>query len=221
MFKNLINFWKGKDFLSEVLKDFEEMLKDGETIFAISCKSLINNPISETDKIYEIDKKINEAERNIRRKVLEHLSFQPTVDVPVSLILMSVVKDAERLGDYSKNLFEVSKLLQKNLSQEQFRELFDEMDKKLIIIFQKTRECFLESNEEVANEIMNLERKIVKGCDEELEKIAASNLETNLAVCSALVLRYFKRIGSHLGNIATSVIMPVTDLDYFDKKKEN
>ena len=41
MFKNLINFWKGKDFLSEVLKDFDEMLKDGEIAFTIACHKLI------------------------------------------------------------------------------------------------------------------------------------------------------------------------------------
>jgi len=31
--------------------------------------------------------------------------------------------------------------------------------------------------------------------------------------------RYFKRIAAHLMNIATSVILPVTNLDYFDQRK--
>jgi hypothetical protein len=31
--------------------------------------------------------------------------------------------------------------------------------------------------------------------------------------------RYFKRIAAHLTNIATSVILPLTDLDYFDERR--
>ena len=33
MFKNLLNFWKGKDFLSGVLEEFKEMLNDAQERF--------------------------------------------------------------------------------------------------------------------------------------------------------------------------------------------
>ena len=53
-----------------------------------------------------------------------------------------------------------------------------------------------------------------------IEELAKSNLSTNEAVCFTLMARYYKRIAAHLTNIATSVILPLTDLDYFDERRE-
>ena len=61
MFKNLLGFWKGKDFLSHVFGDFGEMLDDTEQMFKLVCGSLLEHA-EEPDlkkKIYDIDKKVN------------------------------------------------------------------------------------------------------------------------------------------------------------------
>lgn len=161
MFKNLLSFWKSKDFLVQVLEDFKIMLDDSESMFKAVCAQLLDGTKEPglKDKIYEIDKQVNSLQKEIRRRIVEHLSFQPMVDVNTCLILMSVAKDAERLGDYSKNLYEVTELL------------------------------------------------------------AQSNLSVNQAVCFTLIARHFKRIVAHLVNIVTSVVLPLSDLDYFDEKK--
>jgi len=108
MFKNLLHFWKGKDFLSQVLEEFKSMLDDAQIMFDSVCRKLIDNKKEPglKDKVYSIDKRVNDLQRDIRKRVIEHLSLQPSVDVPTCLLLMSVVKDAERLGDYAKNLYE-------------------------------------------------------------------------------------------------------------------
>ena len=62
-------------------------------------------------------------------------------------------------------------------------------------------------------------KKIGKGCDEIVKKLAQSDLTVNEAVCFALIARHFKRITSHLTNIATSVVLPLSDIDYFDEKR--
>ena len=220
MFKNLMSFWKGKDFLTEVLEDFKKMLQDTQHMFELVCESLINGK-TEPDlksKIYEVDKKVNNLEREIRKRIVEHLSIQPSVDVPVSLVLMSVVKDAERVGDYCKNLFEVTELLSKPIEKTKFRELFDKLDKKILEVFEKTQKAFMESDEKTAKEILYLERSIVKSCDEIIKKLAQGSLSTNEAVCYALTARYFKRVAAHLVNIGSSVILPISDLDFFDEK---
>jgi len=51
-----------------------------------------------------------------------------------------------------------------------------------------------------------------------VQKIAKSNIPTNEAVCLALLARYFKRIAAHLANIGSSVIVPISDLDFYDEK---
>jgi len=220
MFKNLLSFWKGKDFLSDVFSDFKGMLDDSEVMFKAVCGHLLGNT-DEPDlkqRIYDIDKKVNLLQRHIRKRIVEHLSLQPTVDVTACLLLMSVVKDAERLGDYCKNLYQVSEFLQRPLDGALFKRYFDELDKDILGLFGQTKDAFIGADEEKAKSTWDDHRRINKLCDKIVEDLIHSDLKVDEAVCLALIARYFKRIVSHLVNIATSVVLPLSDLDYFDER---
>jgi len=220
MFKNLLSFWKGKDFLSEVFDEFKDMLDDSEVMFKKVCSRLLDNR-DEPDlkqKIYDIDKQVNLLQKRIRKRVVEHLTLQPTVDVAACLLLMSVVKDAERLGDYCKNLYQVSEFLQKPMDRKLFDEYFDSLDKDILDLFGRTRDAFIGADETKAKSTWDYHIRINKNCDRIVEKVAHSDLSVNEAVCFALIARYFKRIVSHLVNIATSVVLPLSDLDYYDER---
>jgi len=223
MFKNLLQFWKGKDFLNQVFDDFRKMLDDAENMFSSVCKKLIHKQEVPDlkNKIYAVDRQVNGLEKDIRKRVVEHLSLQPSADAPICLVLMSVVKDAERLGDYSKNLLEVSELLSEPINKDRYLSLFDGIEEDIVDLFQRTRKAFIESDQEEAQKSWPHERKIAKRCDEIIKKIVESSLSTNEAVCFSLMARYFKRIAVHLTNIATSVILPLADLDYFDEKRKD
>ena len=221
MFKNLLQFWKGKDFLSQVLEEFKNMLDDAQIMFTSVCNRLINGKVEQDlqEKIYALDRKINDLQRDIRKRVIEHLSIQPSVDVPTCLLLMSVVKDAERLGDYAKNLFEVTVLLEKPIDKEKYVSLFDTIESEIIELFEETKEAFIESDEGKAAKAWEYKTKIAKRCDQIIENLAKSDFPTNEAIAFTLIARYFKRLTAHLTNIATSVILPLSDLDYFDEKR--
>ena len=220
MFKNFLSFWRGKDFLKQILEDFNKMCLDTEHMFNSVLEKLLESKEEEglKDKIYSVDKKVNELEREIRKRIVEHLSVQPTVDVPACLLMMSVVKDSERIGDYCKNLYEVTEFLKKPLDKNKFKELFNNIDGEIKEEFKKTREAFTNSDEKLAKEVLNIETMIVRRCDDILRNLANSSLETNEAVCYTLIARYFKRIAAHLANIGSSVILPISDLDFFDEK---
>jgi phosphate transport system protein len=221
MFRNLLSFWKGKEFLAQVFEEFKDMLDDSEFMFRAVCGRLLDN-IEEPDlkkKIYEIDKKVNRLQKDIRKRIVEHLSLQPTVNITACLLLMSVVKDAERLGDYAKNLYEVTELLEKPIDKKLFNEYFGNIDKDIMTLFEQTRAAFIEADEEKAGLAWDYEKRIAKDCDRIVEQIAKSNLSVNEAVCFTLIARHFKRLVAHLVNIATSVILPISDLDYFDEKR--
>ena len=223
MFKNFLQFWKGKDFLVKVLDEFKNMLNDAQEMFDSVCRKLVHNEEAAglKDRVYGLDQKINELQKDIRKRIVEHLSLQPSVDVPACLILMSVVKDAERLGDYCKNLFEVTQLLDKPVDKGKYQSLFNDVDREISVFFTETRDAFIESDEAKANRAWKVKGDITKRCDETITKLAKGAYEINEAVCFALIARYFKRIAAHLGNIATSVVLPISDLDYFDEKRDD
>ena len=220
MFKNLLSFWKGKDFLAQVLGEFKNMLDSTESMFKAVCSRLLEQTEGPDlkERIYEIDKKVNLSQKDIRKRIVEHLSLQPTVDVTACLLLMSVVKDAERLGDYAKNLYEVTELLEKPIDRTLFDQYFDDVGEGILALFEKTKEAFIEADEEKARLAWDYEKTIAKKCDRIVEEVAKSGLSVNEAVCFVLIARHFKRIVAHLVNIGTSVILPLSDLDYFDER---
>ena len=57
MFKNLMNFWKGRDFLSQTLDEFKQMLTMSEDIYNAVCKKLIygEDVSGLREKVYEDD----------------------------------------------------------------------------------------------------------------------------------------------------------------------
>lgn len=221
MFSNLSSFWKGRAFLTKVLEEFKTMLDHTEKTYSLVRARLLENT-GEPDveeRVWEIDKSVNATQRDIRKRIVEHLSLQPTVDVNACLLLMSVVKDAERIGDYAKNLYEVTRLLEKPIDKQVFRRYFDEMDKEILELFTLTREAFVESDEDKAELAWGYEERMKKRCDTAVAELAHSELPVNDAVCLTLVARHFKRITAHLTNIATSVVLPLSDLDYFDERR--
>ena len=223
MFNNLIKWWKGDDFLSTVFDEFKEMLVDSQKIFEDVYLFLVENeniPGLE-DNVFSLDKKVNALEKDIRTRIITHLSLRPSVDTSTCLLLMSVVKDAERLGDYGKNLFGVSQILTKPIDEAKYHSFFGDVDKEIVKLFEDTKEAFMDSDESKASLSQKEESKIVKFCDDVIEKIAKSELPTNEAVSLTLIARYYKRIAAHLSNISSSVIVPLNELDYYDEKRKD
>ncbi len=221
MFKNLLGFWKGKDFITQVFGEFNEMLNHSEYMFNAVTEDLLTNAQTPNlkAKIYEVDKSVNVQQRDIRKRIVEHLTLQPTVEFNASLVMMSVVKDAERLGDYCKNLYEVTVLLDNPLNRDLYTEYFNGLDQEILQLFDQTKSAFIDADEAKAEQAWGVERRIAQSCDTTIERLAKSELSVNEAVCYTLIARHYKRIVAHLVNIATSVILPLSDLDYFDEKR--
>ena len=221
MFKNLLGILSGKGFLEDVLEEFAKMLKTAEEMFKMVMDDYFSpNPDPEfKQSIYDMDQKINEYERHIRKRIVEHLSVDPTKGLTLSLMLMSVVKDAERIGDFIKNLFEAGRLLDPPVQKEEFAEFFNELPEKISRYFSDTVQAFIEYDENKAYEVIRNERAFAKECDNIIHKLAKSQLTANRAVCFTMTARFLKRIASHLSNITTAVVMPLSELDYFDERR--
>lgn len=221
MFKNLLGILSGKGFLEQVLEEFAQMLGTAEKMYSLVMEDYFSpNPDPQfKQSIYDMDQKINAYERHIRKRIVEHLSVNPTKGLNLCLMLMSVVKDAERLGDFIKNLFETGRLFDPPLQKEEFVEYFNDLPEKVAGYFSATVQAFLEYDEDKAYEVIRNERASAKECDKIIQRLAKSNLSANRAVCFTMTARFLKRIASHLSNIATAVVMPLSDLDYFDERR--
>jgi phosphate uptake regulator len=207
--------WKGQRSLRRMLHNFEEMLEMDKRLFLLVLDALKGrvDPLSVHSDVYKRDIEINRRERAIRKDVVEHMTLHPKGDVPASLVLMSVVKDAERLGDHGKNLLEAAQLMTKPLNEFQYGAEILEIADRVIRVFDKTIIAFKESNTELATEVVREESAMTKRCDALITRVAKSDLSANEAVCTAMLARFLKRCEAHLSNIASSVVLPLHKMD--------
>lgn len=192
-----------RDAVSEIFK----MLEKEEAMFKEGVGVLLENRQSSFN-IAEADEDINYGERMIRRMVIEHLTLTPKKDLPASLILVSIVQDVERLGDFAKGLLEIS-------SYADFRREGPMVDTlkglagRIYPQFVKVRQAFREDNVALAREVMQTHRVIKKECQHLLRDMAAGTLDdvrqTAVYTMTAIV---FRRVSAHLSNVASTVVQP-------------
>ena len=97
------------DMIESIEAQLTEMLRDGRVVYDAAMEALFGGGKSKATKkhVKRTDRGINELQRVVRRELLVHLSARPSADLPLALSYMSVVKDAEKIGDYAKNLYDL------------------------------------------------------------------------------------------------------------------
>ena len=106
--------WLGRNAdrsgFAEIQRGFTSMLEDGRHIFDAAANALIGGTDPETIRkdLFDTDARINHTEQQIRRQIVVHGTVHGVQSFPSLLVTMSLAKDAERIGDYAKNLFDLA-----------------------------------------------------------------------------------------------------------------
>ncbi len=203
--------------LAEINGRFLEMLQDGRHIFDASANCLLGGADPEVirEDLFSTDKRINKTEQLIRREIVVHGSIHGAATFPALLVMMSLVKDAERIGDYAKNLFDLAIHKPQLGNPERVAELVERKDaiSKMLV---RAQRLFESQEVEGARAFLKQADAVEDECDDEIERLM--RIEGENVSARVLTQRYFKRVTGHIGNIVTSVVMPVDKLDYFPGK---
>jgi phosphate transport system protein len=222
MFKQIFNLFKSDSLYEQALNQCFEMLDTDLLMFNESVKSLRESDTAEIPiDIFEMDKKINQFERDVRRKVMTHLAISGNEDLGSGLILISVVVDIERIGDYTKNIYELAINHPKKLQGFSFEKDLLQIEINTRNLFNDTIKTFKNQNLEEARKIMKDYKKgISKQCDDITNTIISSELDidANSAAAIALYSRYLKRISAHSRNLISSIVNPFERIGYPEEK---
>ena len=216
MASEIINMLRGSTLIKKALEIFVQMINSDEYLYNEAWRVITTQKTIERipQYFYNKDIEVNEQEKEIRRLLFEHLSIRPKHDVSGCLALMSLIKDAERIGDYSKNIFEVGVLYKDAISEIYFFPRLAEVQKQISETFPKLSKAFEKSDEKMARKILENYPPIKKECDKVLYELFDSQLSTNEAIITAMLSRYFKRINSHASNIASGIVYPLNEIDF-------
>ncbi|UCG86729.1 MAG: hypothetical protein JSW71_23010 [Gemmatimonadota bacterium] len=220
MFRELISIFRHSDPLREMGDNFAQMLKITHDTIVKAGDIYFGQEVSSGERtwIYKQDIKVNELERTIRQQLITHLAVAANAAyLPYCLLLMSLVKDVERIGDYAKNLSEVADFHAgpppEGAIERELREIRAGVEAALA----ETADVFQKSDTDRAVQLIRTTKDIARRCDQLVEMVARSDFRAGVAAAAVLGARYYKRIGGHALNVLSGVVMPLHKLDYFDE----
>jgi len=220
--RELLSMFGASDPLRDMGENFNRMLalthRLNLTASQIYFNEIGGNGETERAALFEQDAQVNALEQTIRRQIITHLSFPGNeADVPYSLLLMTLVKDVERLGDYAKNLAQLTEI------RHGIFPLGPELDELLSIrrgverIFFSAANVFKEASHDEALKLIRDGRIISRKCDRFIYQIGTGSNDAGTTTALILGTRFYKRICGHLLNVLTSVVMPLDKVDYYDE----
>jgi len=221
LLRELFKIFSDSDPLSEVSRDFAKMLDLTQNMTHLAGQIFFGEKQKNAqDQVLRLDIQVNELERVIRRALLVHLAIPGnSADVPYSLLLMSLVKDVERLGDYAKNLAEIVDIRPEPLPEGQVLSELVGIRQSVAVAYQSCAKVVTSAQRKEATELIRRGRETARRCDQLITGIGSSDYDAATTTAFILGTRYYKRINAHVLNVLSSVVMPLDKVDYYDEKE--
>lgn len=222
MLRELLRIFGSSDPLREMGDNFGRMLDLTREANLSAARIFFGESEGSADaeraRLRERDAQVNALEQTIRRQVILHLSVPGNeADVPYSLLLMTVVKDVERLGDYAKNLSEIIAIRPEPLPAgpllDELRAVREGVEK----MYAAVSGVFRAAERASALSLIRDGRALARRCDRLVTRIGRGDCDAGTTAALILATRYYKRIGGHLLNVLSSVVMPLDKVDYYDE----
>lgn len=224
MIKEILSVFKASTLMDRAFQRSYEMLDLTNKMF-LKAKEVLRK--TEHNKleidIADEDHEVNKYQREVRKDVFNHLVLTDGEQVGSGLVLVSIVIDLERIGDYTKNIAEIALNHPQRLHGGAFEDDLIRIENAVEENFQRTIEVFKHSDEEAGLQLIKDFKWISKLSDDvsmSLVKEIDPSINSGSAVALALYFRSLKRINAHLRNVTTSVVNPFHRIGYKPKKKK-
>tara|TARA_A100001037_G_C15136305_1_gene631339 strand:+ start:112 stop:780 length:669 start_codon:yes stop_codon:yes gene_type:complete len=220
MLKKIINLFNSDSLYHQALGECYAMLEIDRQMFNASVDSLRSEKTDEYPlDIYAMDKKINQFEREVRRKIMTHLSVgTQQEDIGPGLVLTSIVIDIERIGDYTKNIYDLAIKYPGFLSCGKHESQVTSIELATRDFLNSAIDAFKNQDTDLARELMEGYKKDISSASSEIvnEVISGSDktLLSGQASALCLYLRYLKRISAHSKNLVSSIVNPFERIGY-------
>ncbi len=215
MFKQLFGSGKSSTLLETAFADVTTMLQQSARMLDHSLVALLDNQALEVD-LQTMDDVVDDSERMVRRSVLEHLTVNPQQDLVASLILVSIVQDAERVGDFARGLSELIPLAKGPRQGAAAAEL-KALAQRLRPMFELCERAFREDDAEGAAQVVARHAELKPELAAYVRRLCDSDLNADMAIVYASAARILRRISAHLSNIASTVTQPYDRIRHGDE----
>ncbi len=193
------------------------MLGDARHSFDLANGALIGGLEAEViaEDIRATDRRINQAEQDLRSELVVHVTVQGTAEIGAVLGLVLLLKKIERIGDQAKNILDLAEsgisltgaddIAEIRLQQQEVSTLFGEAG-QLLTEFDEVR----------AERYVDRVTQLIAQFQAKIDEFMFSDLPGREVVPLAIYYRYLKRIVANLRGVVGVAIEPLPTIDYLD-----
>ena len=220
IFKEILAIWKSDNLLSQAWEDSLRMLSLSNDIFVQSIQYFNSGEnIDAVKALKKEDQSINDYYQLVRRKVITHYSIdKPPIDTSGGLTLINMVVDIERIGDYCKNISDLTLMREGPMNFGELSNEIKSIEEEVESRFTKTIKAIQDQDETLADELLKSYKKMItKVSDDIVKNVASGKIQFNDSSQGASIVlyaRYLKRIGAHLKNITSTIVNPYDRIGY-------
>ncbi|MCP3920377.1 MAG: phosphate uptake regulator PhoU [bacterium] len=202
----------------KMTRDLERMIQEGRHAFDTACSALIGGagPDSVRKDLLETDKRIDKLEQSIRRQIVVHASVHGAQQIPEMMVLMSVAKDAERIGDYAKNIFSLTANHIASSGKPHHDDL-QELREQVSTLLADAPDVYDQQDKPRADVFINRASELIDACEAHMTEIFSLEQCSGYDAVCALAFRHIRRVAGHVQNIITAVVNPIDRIDFHDE----
>jgi len=223
MFKKFRELFGSENLLDQAYETTVKMLETDFEMYKAARHSLRASETAELPvDVRKKDKQINKFERQVRRNVLTHLTVAGNANLVPGLILVSIVIDVERIGDYTKNIVGLAERHPGKLLGGSFESTLNDIETAVIENFDLAITVLKTQDKKHGQQIMNSEEGISRQCENIVAELLSKpdeSINQQDAVAVALYSRHLKRINAHVTNIVSSIVNPFPRIGFREKPK--
>lgn len=138
------------------------------------------------------------------------------------MVLVSIIIDIERIGDFTKNIVEIAQNHPQRLHAGEFEDDLYKIENAVADSLNRTIDCFKNSNETAAVKLLKEYKWLPKACNKKIGSLIRDedvSLTSGGAVALTIYVRGLKKIFAHSSNITTSIVNPFDRIGFQLKKR--
>ena len=222
MFAKFLRKLTSDETIDKAYRRLGEMLERASAMFDCANSVIHGKPAAEIEaQLYDHEHAINNLERSIRRKLMRHLTVNQGYDTGLCLAMLSTAKDAERIGDYCHNVFEIGRLYTDGLTDSAHQQAAHDLAERNRELFGLVIRACRQSDESATNAAIERARDIDARCVEFTRRLqeSASAEAFHERVAYALLAQHYRRVAHHLSHIALAIMGRLDDLDFYPESE--
>lgn len=207
----------GETGLEQVTARTVSMISDARHSFDLASTALLSGANVEIvgDDVRQTDDRINNAEQELRGKLVVHVSVQGAGDIGEVLGLTLLIKKIERIGDQTKNILYLAED-GADLSQAADIDTLVGYRRTISEMLGKAADVIAAGDEDGAAELRDQSNALQVELQDHIRELMHSDEPGREVVPRAILYRYWKRIVANIAGVVTTATEPLQHQGYED-----